>query len=65
VDGWEIEQTSGGQLDLRYNRRPIFYDRDEVEECVREIRRRDPAATEVTIIDPDGYRHRERLSTLA
>lgn len=60
---WEFEQsTRDGPFDVRRDRRLVQYDAEDLEEAMRLVRRHDPEAREVTVIDPDGYRHRERVT---
>lgn len=57
---WQIEMLPSGQVDLTRDRRPVAYDL-EVEEALDWIRRRDPAAKEVTVVDLDGYQVKQRV----
>lgn len=49
-----------GLVDLTKDRRPVGYDLD-IEEAIEWIKRRDPAATEVTVVELDGYPIRRRI----
>ena len=61
-DEWEIEPTGRGTFDVRRNRRPIRFDRETLLDAVEEARR--AGAREITVVDPDGYRHRERIEDI-
>lgn len=58
MGGWEIEVHPDGSCDLRLDRRIVHYDLDDLEEALHFVRRQDDACTEVTVIEPDGYRVR-------
>lgn len=60
-DGWVIEEQPSGKVDLRHDRKAIAYDLDDEDEAIRMIRKKDPEATEVTLIEADGYRTRRRF----
>lgn len=57
---WEITPGLPGTFDLRLNRRPVKYDLDDLDEAFEEARNR--GATEVTVIEGDGYRTKHRLA---
>lgn len=59
VREWEIRSERPGAFDLRGDRRPVKYDCDSLEEAIEEARRR--GATEVVVVENDGYRVTHRL----
>ncbi len=59
VREWEIRSERPGTFDLRADRRPVGYDYDSLEEAMREAKRR--GATEVVVVEPDGYRVTTRV----
>lgn len=52
---FEVEPSSNGLFDLRYNGRAVCYDRD-MDEIRREVARKGSPGDSVTLIHPDGYR---------
>ena len=60
MSGWAIEVLPSGQVDLTRDGKAAGYDLD-IEEALEVIRRRDPDAHEVTVIELDGYHVRQRV----
>jgi hypothetical protein len=55
-EGWLIQVRQDGKCDVFLDRRPVVYDRDDVDEAVTFIRRyRDWAGQPIVVEDPDGY----------
>lgn len=59
VREWEVRSERPGTFDLRADRRPVRYDYDSLEEALRDAKRR--GATEVTVVESDGYRVKTRV----
>lgn len=55
---WTVERVAGGRYDVFYDRRPVVYDRDDLDEAVRYAAER--GAKEVVVIHEDGYRETVR-----
>jgi collagenase-like PrtC family protease len=55
---WTIEAAPGGRFDVFCDRRPVVYDRDDLDEAIRYARQR--GAEEVVVVEPDGYRRTVR-----
>jgi hypothetical protein len=57
---WQIETLPSGQVDLTRDGKAVGYDLD-LTEALEMVRRRDPDATEVTVIELDGYPIKQRI----
>lgn len=57
-DIFEIEDSGRGTFDIRRNGRPWRYDRDDVDEAMRDIAQ--AGGGRVILIEPDGYRREVR-----
>jgi hypothetical protein len=62
---YEIEANPDGTLDVRRDRRGVAYDRDDMDDALRAIRRevarRQDEEIQVVFIEPDGYRRKLTL----
>lgn len=58
------EAQSDGGYDVTQDRRLLQYGVEDLAEVARVITRRDRNALSVSVVDLDGYRHKERLSDL-
>lgn len=61
MGSWEVEVHLDGRCDLRLDRRIVHYDLDDLDEAARVVRRQDGPGTEIIVIEPDGYRVRQRV----
>jgi hypothetical protein len=57
--GWTCEIQDNGLVDVLHNGRSIAYDRDDLAEALAVAKRK--GATQVTVIEQDGYRHRVKV----
>jgi hypothetical protein len=56
-EGFEVEPTASGGVDLKLDGRVLSYDLVDLDEAMTMIVRRDPKGTHpVTFINTDGYR---------